>query len=641
MRQYVRLVTVTAVLVVTLAGVVVATPPAGAATTTPPRYQWGIVPTPNVGPGVDNSLQAASCAGGSCVAVGYTNAGKADQTLAEGWNGAAWTIEPSQSFAPTRNSDLYGVSCVTPTFCMAVGSGTGRTITQTLIEQWDGGGLLIVPSVNTSNAQPQSLYGVSCTSVTFCVAVGSVQTVPGPTVTLIEQWNGTVWSLVASPSAPGSGLSELNAVSCLSPTSCTAVGDYFNGSASQTLAESWNGTTWSIVTSPNPSTLVTNVLTSVSCMSATACTAVGYSAAGAGYQNLAMQWNGTVWTTTSAPETGPTDDDLLESVSCGSPTSCTAVGSSSPDGSSDANLIEQWDNGVWSIVASPDPSPGLDGELTGVACTGVWSCAAVGDTPDDTPMLTEALSVEPGYWMAASDGGIFAFGSSAFYGSMGGKLLAQPVVGFAPTPDRMGYWEVASDGGIFAFGDAGFYGSMGAKPLNQPIVGIASTADGKGYWEVARDGGIFAFGDAGFYGSMGAKPLNQPIVGIASTADGLGYWEVASDGGIFAFGDAGFYGSMGGTTLTRPIVGITATADGLGYWMVASDGGIFAFGDAGFFGSMGGQPLAQPIVGITSTIDGQGYWMVASDGGIFAFGDAEFLGSMGGRLLARPIVQIG
>ena len=269
-----------------------------------------------------------------------------------------------------------------------------------------------------------------------------------------------------------------------------------------------------------------------------------------------------------------------------------------PDGSSNANLVEQWENGDWSVVASPNPSPGLDGELTGVACTGVWSCVAVGDTPDDTPMLTEALSVEPGYWLAASDGGIFAFGSSGFYGSMGGQLLAQPVVGLAATPDRRGYWEVASDGGIFAFGDAGFYGSMGAKPLNQPIVGIASTPDGKGYWEVARDGGIFAFGDAGFYGSMGAKPLNQPIVGIASTADGLGYWLVASDGGIFAFGDAGFHGSMGGTPLTRPVVGIASTADGLGYWLVASDGGIFAFGDAGFFGSMGGQLLAQPIVGI-------------------------------------------
>jgi ribosomal protein L24E len=77
----------------------------------------------------------------------------------------------------------------------------------------------------------------------------------------------------------------------------------------------------------------------------------------------------------------------------------------------------------------------------------------------------------------------------------------------APTSSGNGYWLVASDGGIFAFGDAGFHGSMGGAPLNQPIVGMAATRDGNGYWLVASDGGIFAFGDAGFHGSMAGTPL--------------------------------------------------------------------------------------------------------------------------------------
>ena len=55
---------------------------------------------------------------------------------------------------------------------------------------------------------------------------------------------------------------------------------------------------------------------------------------------------------------------------------------------------------------------------------------------------------------------------------------------------------------------------MGGKPLAQPIVGIASTPDGKGYWLTAADGGVFSFGDATFYGSMGGQKLAQPIVGI-------------------------------------------------------------------------------------------------------------------------------
>jgi hypothetical protein len=128
----------------------------------------------------------------------------------------------------------------------------------------------------------------------------------------------------------------------------------------------------------------------------------------------------------------------------------------------------------------------------------------------------------------------------------------------AATPDGHGYWLVASDGGIFSFGDATFYGSMGGKTLNKPIVGMAATPDGHGYWMVASDGGIFSFGDATFYGSMGGKTLNKPIVGMAATPDGAGYWMVASDGGIFSFGDATFYGSMGGKTLPGPIVSIAA-----------------------------------------------------------------------------------
>jgi hypothetical protein len=72
----------------------------------------------------------------------------------------------------------------------------------------------------------------------------------------------------------------------------------------------------------------------------------------------------------------------------------------------------------------------------------------------------------------------------------------------ATTPDGGGYWLVASDGGIFSFGDAAFYGSMGGHPLNQPIVGMASTPNGGGYWLVASDGGIFSFGDAPYEGSI-------------------------------------------------------------------------------------------------------------------------------------------
>ena len=216
--------------------------------------------------------------------------------------------------------------------------------------------------------------------------------------------------------------------------------------------------------------------------------------------------------------------------------------------------------------------------------------------------------------------------------------LSHPVVGMAATPSGAGYWLVASDGGIFTFGDAGFFGSTGAVRLNRPIVGMAATPSGRGYWLVASDGGIFTFGDAGFYGSTGAVRLNRPIVGMAATPSGRGYWLVASDGGIFTFGDAGFYGSTGAVRLNRPIVGMAATPSGHGYWLVASDGGIFTFGDAPFFGSTGAVALASPIVGMAANPSGAGYWLVASDGGIFTFGSVPFFGSAAPQPRPFPIV---
>ena len=82
------------------------------------------------------------------------------------------------------------------------------------------------------------------------------------------------------------------------------------------------------------------------------------------------------------------------------------------------------------------------------------------------------------------------------------------------TPSGNGYWLVASDGGIFSFGDAAFHGSTGAIRLNQPITGIMR-APGSGYWLVAKDGGIFTF-NAGFYGAGGG---GGSVIGGSVQAD--------------------------------------------------------------------------------------------------------------------------
>jgi hypothetical protein len=253
---------------------------------------------------------------------------------------------------------------------------------------------------------------------------------------------------------------------------------------------------------------------------------------------------------------------------------------------------------------------------------------------------TAPTATGAGTWLAAADGGVFAFGGAPFFGSMGGTRLNRPVVTMAATPTGRGYWLVASDGGVFSFGDAGFIGSTGAIALAKPIVGMTPTPSGQGYWLVASDGGVFAFGDAGYFGSTGGRRLDRPVVGMARTATGNGYWLVAADGGIFTFGDAVFRGGTGGVRLKAPIVGMAPTPGGRGYWLAAADGGIFSFGDAAFAGSAGGLRLTGPVVSVAAAPRGLGYWLVGADGGVFSYGDAAFAGSLGGLRLVAPIMAL-
>ncbi len=238
-----------------------------------------------------------------------------------------------------------------------------------------------------------------------------------------------------------------------------------------------------------------------------------------------------------------------------------------------------------------------------------------------------------GYWLVASDGGIFSYGRP-FYGSLTGTGTTAAM---AATPGGTGYQLVSPAGSVVGFGRRKACSGSIAAP-SHPIVGMTAVPGGGGCWAVASDGGIFSYGSVPFYGSAGGLALDQPIVGMAAAPDGDGYWLVAADGGIFSYGpDATFQGSMGGKHLDQPIVGMAADPATGGYWLVAADGGIFSF-NAPFFGSMGSQHLNRPIVGMAAAPDGDGYYLVASDGGIFAFGSATFEGSSGSLSLVKPIV---
>ena len=128
-----------------------------------------------------------------------------------------------------------------------------------------------------------------------------------------------------------------------------------------------------------------------------------------------------------------------------------------------------------------------------------------------------------------------------------------------PAPDGGGYWLVASDGGVFTFGDAGFFGSTGSMHLNRPVVGMAAAPDGGGYWLVASDGGLFSFGTAGFSGAATGR-LRRSAAGMAAT--GGGYRIVSSDGGVYPFGTAPFYGSVDVPPMVGEVVAVDPGHDG-------------------------------------------------------------------------------
>jgi hypothetical protein len=214
-----------------------------------------------------------------------------------------------------------------------------------------------------------------------------------------------------------------------------------------------------------------------------------------------------------------------------------------------------------------------------------------------------------GYWLVAADGGIFSF-NAGFYGSIPGlglapagsanpKRLNAPIVGMVPSADGGGYFMVASDGGVFAFGDAKFEGSCpGIGGCSGAAVAVMPDVSGNGYWLVTATGHVYAFGDAVNYGAPGPQAVS--VTSAVRTKDGAGYWLLFSNGVVAPYGDAanlgGPTGSVGGL---NPANAIFTTSDGGGYWVASASGAVYTYGDAPNDGSMAGQHLNGSIIAAT------------------------------------------
>jgi hypothetical protein len=314
---------------------------------------WKVAPPPSGS--AQSVVNGITCQSTSfCVAVGTQSPG-ATRALVEHWNGASWAVVPTPVPAGTAATFLNDVVCQSETSCFAVGATRVGSARRLLIEQWDGSAWSIVPTGTAAG----TFGGITCPSATRCFAVGGGS---------VWTWNGTSWSADSSGTTTAGSLGD---VSCSSATDCFAVGTKGTCCGSlTTFIRRWNGTTWFTVPSPNPP--ISNgyvVLRSVSCVAGNRCVAVGDSAS-SDPTPFIVRWNGTAWSIASV---GPEDGPSLWGVSCATSTSCVAVGVAPNDA-----LIEQWDGSTWTRVESAH-HPGATFEfLRGVSCLSPTECFAAG-----------------------------------------------------------------------------------------------------------------------------------------------------------------------------------------------------------------------------------------------------------------------
>ncbi len=452
---------------------------------------WSVVTSPNSAM-PNNFLTSVSCPTSmSCVGVGFS----ADALfstfvpLTETWNGSSWSIVPAASSLSTRQA-LISVSCASPSFCVSVGDDSSGAFEQTLAEWWNGSMWTIAPTADATTSSNNELDAVSCVSTTFCNAVGRFDDSPSTTQPLAEHFNGINWILDATPA---SGMnSSLGGISCYVAFTCTAVGVaisnvnqpiamYFALAGSGYRLVAADGGVFTFGGAPFEGSTGGKPLNKpIVGMAATP--------SGNGYYLLAS--DGGVFSFGDAPFEGSMGGKPLNKPIVG--------GATSPSGNGYYLLAS--DGGVFSFGDAPfEGSMGgkpLNKPIVGMATTpsgqGYWMVASdggvfsfgdapfegsMGGKPLNKPIVGMAASPSGhGYWMVASDGGVFSFGDAPFEGSTGGKPLNKPIVGMAASPSGNGYYMLASDGGVFSFGDAPFAGSAAGSPLVAPIVGGSGVA---------------------------------------------------------------------------------------------------------------------------------------------------------------------
>ncbi len=335
-------------------------------------------PVQTVSPGGYDDLNGIAVAGSDDVwAVGrYVMKNSEDRNLIEHWTGSVF--QRVQNPNPQPNDVLLAVTAVSPTDVWAVGKTWSKEyeVFFPLAENWNGQTWSVVPTASLPSGS--GLFAsVAAVSTDDIWAVGSQFSGPGygKSATLVEHWDGSSWQVVASPD-PGTSGNYLDSVTTISTDDVWAVGDsYDSPDATATLTERWDGTQWSVVASPDVD--IQDSLESVSAVDATDVWAVGDyfedTSGGSLTFTLTEHWDGAQWSVVASPS--PTDDNNLLAVTAIGSDNVWAVGGAA---ATEAALVEHWDGTQWSVAHEPyhhgsdnflyavdaGPSPGVWGAGT-------------------------------------------------------------------------------------------------------------------------------------------------------------------------------------------------------------------------------------------------------------------------------------
>jgi hypothetical protein len=262
--------------------------------------QWRTVAV--AAPGTRDALEAIACPGATdCWAVGGSAAG--GQAFIEHWTGGVWQLAPSPV---VRGGQLDAIGCASPSACWAAGGtqahsgGTGD-----LLEQWNGSQWSVVTSV-AGGLRPQQF---SCPGRGYCLALGVRDGAAAAAA-----YAGGRWTAVAPAEAHGAGQAGGPAAvpslfGCSGPGMCLAV---FSGT--KLVTDVWNGTAWTPVTSAMLSYPV-----GLTCSGGRGCWLLGMTRK---YRPLALRWQRNDWVAVTVP--AARHRGYLSDLACGS--SCWAVG---------------------------------------------------------------------------------------------------------------------------------------------------------------------------------------------------------------------------------------------------------------------------------------------------------------------------